>query len=950
MEDWIVSSVNPTGMAEVDEGSLQKSMDKNKESLQKKLLLRRPINQLVEQGIMPPLNTPPAFHEQRQKLERAKMGDFLKSKIQKRPERQELIQQHILEDTKVDRSLQEKQRQLKKAHLADDLNDRISHRPGPLELIKGNILQADEMLTQAVKEGQIPFKKTSEGEICKHPPTRFVLEEDNSSEGALSPLQDVNDQSQHSFTSIETRRTSPIPVLESPSSYTDTRTASFSSPPSSVSSPAWSQTLSPPASQVKSPSQASTAITGQDHAQTRELSGGTSSSSRSRKKSKSKIQPKTKTIKFHEYKGPPSAQKPPATLPANSENSYELLLQQQQLFLQWQLEWKQKYPQIVLSSAQKPHEDQTQFLTSGHTSIQENNPSNQQSLTKLEEMKVSDLKAELKRRNLPVSGSKPHLIERLKSYFDGSSQMTTSAPVEVLATRSNSAPSLPISVGGIILDTISTIPQQSPDNDLAPISPVVAMDTSLSVLSSPETSLTLYNSPASVEQASLSSPASVVPMEVDNSSLDVGNNITNEDIVKIQQRKIQELQWELQKSKLQLQHQQSLMHHQQAVLPTVATAVAIPITNSQISSTVVTTVALPGGSVPTSGDTGSTVTRNLSQCRQPQEQRESNILPATSTTNLRTFLHSNQPVCTVVSTDHQNQAVTAQLVSSPQVSSSEPSKSFPGIIFCQTNPVINKHCVISASNGFGHQRTGSLPNFNSTRSAKCGPVRTATEPQFFLTRPPPDYKEVSKQKTLPAIHISNNDNQRKSKSIKSQAVDDVLEILIKNGELSPSAAHEPATPTTPETQTSSSHYDGPVFPTQLVLSPPSTMLNECDHGSQSNLELDFHLDLENLEAMDLGGVLANEDGHRAGGNCQLSNMAQSNDQEMDLELTELLNVILPHSSSGSTSSDSQPYYCGSNDHDPLLSTLGTNQDTLDLFSLEEIETRPPPALAWDFAT
>ncbi|XP_022234966.1 uncharacterized protein LOC111083045, partial [Limulus polyphemus] len=37
----------------VDEGSLQKSMDKNKESLKKKLLQRRPISQLVEQGIMP---------------------------------------------------------------------------------------------------------------------------------------------------------------------------------------------------------------------------------------------------------------------------------------------------------------------------------------------------------------------------------------------------------------------------------------------------------------------------------------------------------------------------------------------------------------------------------------------------------------------------------------------------------------------------------------------------------------------------------------------------------------------------------------------------------------------------------------------------------------------------------------------------------------------------------
>lgn len=63
---------------------------------------------------------------------------------------------------------------------------------------------------------------------------------------------------------------------------------------------------------------------------------------KNRKKSKSKSQAKTRTIKFHEYKGPPSAHKS-QNLNANSaETSYELLLQQQQLFLQWQLEWQQK--------------------------------------------------------------------------------------------------------------------------------------------------------------------------------------------------------------------------------------------------------------------------------------------------------------------------------------------------------------------------------------------------------------------------------------------------------------------------------------------------------------------------------------------------------------------------------------------------------------------------------
>jgi MKL/myocardin-like protein len=47
------------------------------------------------------LKTPPAFHEQRQKLERAKTGDLLKAKIQQRPDRQELVRQHILEGGKA---------------------------------------------------------------------------------------------------------------------------------------------------------------------------------------------------------------------------------------------------------------------------------------------------------------------------------------------------------------------------------------------------------------------------------------------------------------------------------------------------------------------------------------------------------------------------------------------------------------------------------------------------------------------------------------------------------------------------------------------------------------------------------------------------------------------------------------------------------------------------------
>lgn len=49
--------------------------------------------------------------------------------------------------------------------------------------------------------------------------------------------------------------------------------------------------------------------------------------------------------------GPPNAQKTPVSSSTSGlgaappgETSYELLLQQQQLFLQWQLEWQHKVP------------------------------------------------------------------------------------------------------------------------------------------------------------------------------------------------------------------------------------------------------------------------------------------------------------------------------------------------------------------------------------------------------------------------------------------------------------------------------------------------------------------------------------------------------------------------------------------------------------------------------
>ena len=143
-----------------------------------------------------------------------------------------------------------------------------------------------------------------------------------------------------SVTSATTSLPTILPLAPTPSPMSLGSTTSSLSPLSSVS------VSSPPAPPTPSPA---LTITPRPAPQPSPISLVSShrtdapGKDKNRKKSKSKSQPKTRTIKFHEYKGPPNAHKSTAMSATSPvETSYELLLQQQQLFLQWQLEWQHK--------------------------------------------------------------------------------------------------------------------------------------------------------------------------------------------------------------------------------------------------------------------------------------------------------------------------------------------------------------------------------------------------------------------------------------------------------------------------------------------------------------------------------------------------------------------------------------------------------------------------------
>ncbi|XP_062443490.1 myocardin-related transcription factor A isoform X3 [Rhea pennata] len=390
-------------------------LSERKNVLQLKLQQRRTREELVSQGIMPPLKSPAAFHEQRRSLERARTEDYLKRKIRSRPERSELVRMHILEETSAEPSLQAKQLKLKRARLADDLNEKIAQRPGPMELVEKNILPVESSLKEAIIVGQVNYPKVADNSSF-----------DEDSSDALSPEQPASHESQGSVPSpMDSRICEPLP---------NTTGTSLAQPP---------PPLPPPPLLPPNLTNGATLPAAKPPPTLIKQSQPKSASEKSQRSKKAKeLKPKVKKLKYHQYI-PPDQKQDKGAPPMDS--SYAKILQQQQLFLQLQIlnqQQQQHYNyQTILPAPPKPPGEQqsgtsapavrnlsatvstTSSVSSGSSGLMRQNsnaavgkpgplPAN------LDEMKVAELKQELKLRALPVSGTKTDLIERLRAYQD----------------------------------------------------------------------------------------------------------------------------------------------------------------------------------------------------------------------------------------------------------------------------------------------------------------------------------------------------------------------------------------------------------------------------------------------------------------------------------------------------------------------------------------------------
>ncbi|XP_066496523.1 myocardin-related transcription factor B isoform X2 [Tiliqua scincoides] len=479
-------------------------LNERKNVLQLRLQQRRTREQLVDQGIMPPLKSPAAFHEQIKSLERARTENFLKHKIRSRPDRSELVRMHILEETFAEPSLQATQMKLKRARLADDLNEKIAQRPGPMELVEKNILPVDSSVKEAIIVGQENYPQAVDD---------FSFDEDSSD--ALSPDQPASQESQGSAASPGEPKTQEAPSPVTPISSANQYPSLTSSVPDFLKPPVADQ-------HTTRPTTAAPALTTNTVSSAKHGSGPTlikqphpkNPSDKPRSKKCKEPKPRVKKLKYHQYI--PPDQKGEKNEPQMDSN-YARLLQQQQLFLQLQIlsQQQQHYnyqtilPAPLKSVSDKQSNGGSVPPSNSTPSAVASTPRHNSNISSrkpgplppsLDDLKVAELKMELKLRGLPVSGTKMDLIERLKPYQDLNNNSVSTA---------NATAASPFSNGS------------SNPGEVAAVFPVATLSkpvaSSVPSLSSETTSVGTGSKPTQME--CISSPLPISPSPSEQSSL-----------------------------------------------------------------------------------------------------------------------------------------------------------------------------------------------------------------------------------------------------------------------------------------------------------------------------------------------------------------------------------------------------------------------------------------------
>nr|XP_056720225.1 MEF2-activating motif and SAP domain-containing transcriptional regulator [Euleptes europaea] len=392
--------------------------------LQLRMQHRQSQEQLSERHLLPALSKPLAtLSRPNGGPGQNKANDFAKLKALPRPYKNSAAKGQLAEASPGNPSeLQEK-----KARLAEDLSEKILHRPGPLELVKKNILPLDPGIKDAMTEA------------APSAPDSFTFEEDLSSSSSssspcfvLSPGNALGNTPTSSSGAAFQLELPPLLADQQPSRSTSTSESEF---PLQGGSPL----AKPPISLLKAPPKVPEAR------------------KPPRPKKAKEPRPKVKKLKYHQYM-PPDQKGEQAQVPMDA--AYARLLQQQQVILQLQILNQQQQPTptspatfcVQALHTVPPSNAPEQLLSFPGTSTPPSGPPPPPPVplpspamptspsppkpellpANLEELTVSELRQQLRKRGLPVSGTKPALLERLKPYQVARSKPP---PVPLSSTR-----------------------------------------------------------------------------------------------------------------------------------------------------------------------------------------------------------------------------------------------------------------------------------------------------------------------------------------------------------------------------------------------------------------------------------------------------------------------------------------------------------------------------------
>lgn len=484
-------------------------------------------------------------------------------------------------------------------------------------------------------------------------------------------------------------------------------------------------------------------------------------------------------------------------------------------------------------------------------------------ISRLEDLKVSDLKVQLKKRSLPVSGSKPQLLERLKPFTSevlAALRSASDPQPDGKSIKSNESPSPSSSSSGDSRHGRDVSGSESAPEAVASVGEV-AMDVGDVLQGNHSPHFTTTS-----ESVSLSAAAAAPPRIINNGF------IINKDLMKLHPDQLEaqakaQAQYSMQGQQQQFQLQLVPSGQiQYPIFQSQGPSIAIPLASIGGPQFQVITTMAQNQSSPHPTTSASRVTqqdpavhhrrKSASACNTFDQSRPSS---ASVKASLAAFLQ-NQAAQQQQSNLMSDHFVSGDLSSYPHVVLLPASSANQPALGTKQQRAHSFSVPVDTMCQLGNQsRAGSLPSFPIARSSSGRQEKSTSSSSS--RPPPPNYEEATKVTAKSARRMS------KKNMKESEALEDVLEILVKNGELPASAADEPETPTTPSILMS--------YPSQqqAVFSLEKGDRNVVKHESAKNaeqiscqnvdaaLDLDLILNLQSLEEpMDFAS-----DSDRAGG-------------------------------------------------------------------------------------